>query len=476
MNIFEQYGIREIANATIYTANRDKNNDELYYIPLLYFDTLKICSVEQTSNSKWSSGGIENGRLVNWDDSKNINISIQDALFSPSSLSLCYNGMLSVGWIDNQIDFQFSIKKIDRFEKVEKYHYLRPDGRKNPISTLLPQAIDDKEKNGLVVKSSIVDELKIYGSGNNGNHIFNWKLKINSCSKSIAQIPDRFYDSYGKMYLIDQDVFSVFNLSAPTYCNYKDAFIYRMKQNKGGGDNVGDSLVNQVGFDHYGSVEEVNEELDTCAADYIAIIIDQFDNYKVLVGKKDENNFMIWYKPKNEIDTNIFKKMDLWIKFNNLNELIYYLITKYSNYINEIKDNAIWVYINPKTMKPFEDTYWFAQGESYLLKRLVISNNLKGNSLIIKSRTVPKMCMLKGETYIKDKDGKESKVQIQIPYCKINLNQTLQLNTEGEPCVFDFVIEAAPKNGKTAELTFYESQEFKIDNENIDNSTIIMSE
>jgi hypothetical protein len=45
VNIFEQYGIKEVAEVTLYGITYDKYENEVY-IPVMYFDTLKVSSVE----------------------------------------------------------------------------------------------------------------------------------------------------------------------------------------------------------------------------------------------------------------------------------------------------------------------------------------------------------------------------------------------------------------------------------------------
>jgi hypothetical protein len=47
MNIFEQYGIKDIADVTLYSINLDENDNEIY-IPVLYLDTLKVSNVEES--------------------------------------------------------------------------------------------------------------------------------------------------------------------------------------------------------------------------------------------------------------------------------------------------------------------------------------------------------------------------------------------------------------------------------------------
>lgn len=46
-NIFDQYGIKEVADVTLYAIELDENDDEIY-IPVLYMDTLKVSTVEES--------------------------------------------------------------------------------------------------------------------------------------------------------------------------------------------------------------------------------------------------------------------------------------------------------------------------------------------------------------------------------------------------------------------------------------------
>jgi hypothetical protein len=91
MNIFEQYGIKEVADCTLYAIELDKNDDELY-IPVLYFDTLKVSSIEQTAEQTSAKGGLGNPELITWDYGKEISVSLEDALYNPASQSLMWGG------------------------------------------------------------------------------------------------------------------------------------------------------------------------------------------------------------------------------------------------------------------------------------------------------------------------------------------------------------------------------------------------
>ena len=91
MNIFEQYGIKEVADVTLYAIELDENDEEIY-IPVLYLDTLKISSVEQTAEQTAARGGLGNPHLITWDYGKEITVNLEDALYTPASMSMLWGG------------------------------------------------------------------------------------------------------------------------------------------------------------------------------------------------------------------------------------------------------------------------------------------------------------------------------------------------------------------------------------------------
>lgn len=78
MNIFEQYGLKEVANVTFYDI---KTN-----MPVLFLDTLKVSTIEQTADNTDARGGWGNPALITWDYNKEVNVTLEDALFSAASL------------------------------------------------------------------------------------------------------------------------------------------------------------------------------------------------------------------------------------------------------------------------------------------------------------------------------------------------------------------------------------------------------
>ena len=85
-NILEKYGIKEVADVTFYRL--DSNGIPMY--PVLYLDTLKVSTIEQTAETTDARGGKGNGKLISWDYNKEINVTLEDALFSAKSLAIMF--------------------------------------------------------------------------------------------------------------------------------------------------------------------------------------------------------------------------------------------------------------------------------------------------------------------------------------------------------------------------------------------------
>lgn len=91
-NILEQYGIKEVCDFTFYDIGADGKPT----VPVLYLDTLKVSTLEQTAEDTASKGGKGNADLIIWDFGKEINITLEDALFSAKSMAIMFgNGTVT---------------------------------------------------------------------------------------------------------------------------------------------------------------------------------------------------------------------------------------------------------------------------------------------------------------------------------------------------------------------------------------------
>ena len=85
-DILQRYGIKEVADVTFYHIGKDGSPD----YPVLILDSLKVTSIEQTAETAEARGGKGNAKLIVWDFGKELTVNIEDALFSPKSLSIMF--------------------------------------------------------------------------------------------------------------------------------------------------------------------------------------------------------------------------------------------------------------------------------------------------------------------------------------------------------------------------------------------------
>lgn len=83
--------IKEVADVHFYEldANGKPTN------PVLYLDTLKVSTIEQTAETSNATGGKGNSSLIVWDYSKEITVTLEDALFSPKSMAKTFGPLFS---------------------------------------------------------------------------------------------------------------------------------------------------------------------------------------------------------------------------------------------------------------------------------------------------------------------------------------------------------------------------------------------
>lgn len=76
----KRYGLKEVANVIFFDISTGK--------PTIFFDTLKVSTIENESESAEARGGQGNGRLISWDYGRTATLTMQDALLSDVSLAM----------------------------------------------------------------------------------------------------------------------------------------------------------------------------------------------------------------------------------------------------------------------------------------------------------------------------------------------------------------------------------------------------
>lgn len=83
------------------------------YVPVLFLDTLKVSTLEQTAQQTSATGGRGNAELIIWDYGKEITLTLEDALYTPASMSAmlgAYKGS----------DFTKGVKETKKIDRTEK--------------------------------------------------------------------------------------------------------------------------------------------------------------------------------------------------------------------------------------------------------------------------------------------------------------------------------------------------------------------
>lgn len=117
-NILERYGIKEVADVVFIDLESQR--------PVLYLDSLKVSTIEETAENTEARGGKGNAPLLSWDYGKEINVTITDALYSPKSLTLMHSQNLSDLHVYNPDDP--AGQKATKGLNVKKYKNLYVDG------------------------------------------------------------------------------------------------------------------------------------------------------------------------------------------------------------------------------------------------------------------------------------------------------------------------------------------------------------
>ena len=169
MNLFDKYGIKQVADVTFYSI--EQIGDEEIYTPVLYLDSLKLSTLEKTNERVTAKGGKGNKKLISWDFGKEIKLNIEDALFSPASMSMIWGGKLN----SKLSPYTSAIVKINMANKYGKLNY--------SIKAYPSPALTDEEWD-IVFKAATDSQLRV---GPDDNNSIYWEEFYNKDTEYIEQ-------------------------------------------------------------------------------------------------------------------------------------------------------------------------------------------------------------------------------------------------------------------------------------------------
>ena len=110
-SILDRYGIKEVADVTFYKLDTNGNPT----VPVLYLDTLKVSTIEQTAETAEARGGKGNPALIMWDYGKEINVTLEDALFSAKSMAIMFGNGTVKTYGEDTVDQKGLIMRTELF-------------------------------------------------------------------------------------------------------------------------------------------------------------------------------------------------------------------------------------------------------------------------------------------------------------------------------------------------------------------------
>lgn len=113
-DLLNRYGIKEVADVTFYEITDSGEPGA----PVLFLDTLKVSTIEQTAEEATANGGKGNAPLIVWDYGKEITVTLEDALFSPKSLAIMFGDADGVNSTGVTVKKTFRVEDIVDGEKI----------------------------------------------------------------------------------------------------------------------------------------------------------------------------------------------------------------------------------------------------------------------------------------------------------------------------------------------------------------------
>ena len=435
MNLFQKYGIKEVADVTFYSII--EIGDEELYIPVLYLDTLKISDVNQTSDKVNHQGGYGNQQMIAWQHSKKFTLSLEDALFTPTSMNM------TMGWVNNKTTKYINL--IKKLEIVNKYY-------KNNYSIYAfpsPQLTEDEQEllfNILSSEFEIQMEKTKYTEQFWGENRHNILYLYYKRDLKYAKLVYRRVSPEEESSVWYEDTSVLF----PT------TIISKIFQKI---NEVKD--FNTIKTDYYNI--QVLDRMEKCYVtkdEGLAIDIkQQINNLYRYYSNDRTSNYFILYDEKTMQPLALFNKK--WFAgIDDNNEMIIdgniQLVDEYGNNI--------------------EDKFTLKKGTVYYkwsrtIQPVLNNNSFIGKSLVIDGNTFPGKYKIVGETYIREQNtSKDQRYQFVIPYAAISSDQKIELRADGGPSVFSMNVDVLSKN----EEPQIELRQFNVDKDLVNGGTYII--
>lgn len=426
MNLFQKYGIKEVADVVFYSITAI--GDEEFYTPVLFLDTLKVSTLEKAAEKVEAKGGKGNKKLITWNFGKEITLNLEDALFSPASMSMIWGGKLNA----KLSDYTSTIVKCNMANKYGELHY--------SIKAYPSPALTDNEWEIIFGQA---EKLHIdSGSGNTSPGIYKYTNDLTnideitedgSVSKFVAENRQSLITKYFKRSWLSEKEQAI-----------PQAVINSIIEEIDKLEKIGymDTDIHEI---------EVIDRMEKC-------IVKNRNGLKISTLKQKEN-LLRYYKDD--------RRSSYTIYYDAKTMLPLLQIADNGSILGWDGDEPEGEDENGNKINPEKEEFRIKMGTVYYKWTRTVKykesddDAILGRTLVIDAETFPDAYKIVGETYIRNqKTGKDQRYQFIIHRANVSSDTSITLEAEGDPTTFSMQVDVlTPPNDIMMELKQYDVEE-----------------
>lgn len=407
MNLFQKYGIKEVSDVVFYSIN--EIGDEVFYTPVLFLDTLKVSTLEKSAQKVSAQGGKGNKKLITWNYGKEITLNLEDALFSPASMSMIWGGLLE----SKLSKYTSTIVKCNMANKYGTLHY--------SIKAYPSPALTDEEWE---IVFEVAEENNL-DSGSGNQNATKYKKNGDIIESYVAE-----------------------NRNSLIYKYFKRK--WATETEKAMPQSIIDAIIKKIdSLDKVGTIETDIHELEVIDRMEKCIVKDR--KGLEISTKKQKENLLRYYKDDKTSSYTIFYDAKTMLPLLQVNDA-----GKVLGWDGDKDDDNDGILEETDKFRIKIGTVYYKWTRTVKYKESE-DDGILGRTLVIDAETFPDDYKIVGETYIREqKTGKDQRYQFVIHRANVSSDTSITLQADGDPTTFSMQIDVlTPPNDIQMELKQY---------------------
>ena len=415
MNLFQKYGIKEVSDVVFYSIN--EIGDEVFYTPVLFLDTLKVSTLEKSAQKVSAQGGKGNKKLITWNYGKEITLNLEDALFSPASMSMIWGGLLE----SKLSKYTSAIVKCNMANKYGTLHY--------SIKAYPSPALTDEEWE---IIFEVAEENNL-DSGSGNQNATKYKKNGDIIESYVAE-----------------------NRNSLIYKYFKRK--WATETEKAMPQSIIDAIIKKIdSLDKVGTIETDIHELEVIDRMEKCIVKDR--KGLEISTKKQKENLLRYYKDDKTSSYTIFYDAKTMLPLLQVDDA-----GKVLGWDGDKDDDNDGILEETDKFRIKIGTVYYKWTRTVKYKESE-DDGILGRTLVIDAETFPDDYKIVGETYIREqKTQRDQRYQFTIYRANVSSDTNITLEAEGDPTTFSMSIDVlTPPNDIMMELRQIDVEDDKIE-------------